>query len=505
MNELNNTEYREPRVEQEPPSVLTRSLSAGYWSLLDTIMQKVLIFGSFFITARLLTPADFGLIALAAIYPNLLDSFTAIAFDTALTQRKSGEERMYLSVVWTFNILRSFVVFILVYASAFVFARLFHTPDTLLLFQLAALPLLIQSFANIGQIYLFRELELKKIFIRDMVSYVTTAIVSVATAFILHTYWALFIGNIMGMIAAVIMTYTLQNYRPRFDFLFHKLKPLLGFSQWIFGQGLVTRLAQTLEDGVIGHFTNPASVGLYSKSKSLAYAPTSPLANIIGKIGFSALVATEGSLPHVREGFHKSFDLALFVAVPFMVIIWLFGANLVHIILGDTWMGVVPLLNSLVVVSGLNASILSITAMIMNAVGRPQLQFRLNVISFICVIAFLPLLVITKGVIGAAFALLATAFIVNGYGLYIVNKTISPAWRRVVEGVLVSFTAALLPILPIIYFSHSIMGNPTLFFISLILYGISYLSTIFLFGRKFHKGPLATLLVVFSVLFRKYR
>lgn len=290
---MNHTKHT---VHSKPERILERSLSAGYWSLLDTILQKVLIYGSFFITARFLSPADYGVIALALIYPNLLDSLTAIAFDTALTQKKSGDEHAYLSVVWTFNILRSLVVFILVFITAFFVARFFHSMDALLLFQLSALPLLLQAFANIGQIYFFRYLEWKKVFIRDMASYGTTAIVTVSLAILFHSYWALFIGSVSGMLAAVIATYILQGYRPRLDTGFYKLKPLLEYSQWVFGQGVVTRISQTLEDAVIGHFTNPTSVGNYSKAKSLAYAPTSPLANIIGKIGFSAFVALNESM-----------------------------------------------------------------------------------------------------------------------------------------------------------------------------------------------------------------
>jgi hypothetical protein len=74
--------------------VFQRSLSAGYWFLIDTLVQRVLVFGTFFITARLLVPADYGIIALAMIYPSLLDGLTAIAFEQRENPifRKDGDQ-----------------------------------------------------------------------------------------------------------------------------------------------------------------------------------------------------------------------------------------------------------------------------------------------------------------------------------------------------------------------------------------------------------------------------
>lgn len=500
---MNNSEHS---VHNKPEQILERSLSAGYWSLLDTILQKVLIYGSFFITARFLSPEDYGLVALALIYPNLLDSLTAIAFDTALTQKKEGEERSLLSVVWTFNLLRSAIVFIVVFFTSFLFAQFFHAENALLLFQLSALTLLVQAFANIGQIYFFRKLDFKKVFIRDMASYGTTALVTVVLAIALHSYWALFIGSVSGMLVAVITTYILQEFRPRMDISFRRLAPLMEYSQWVFGQGVVTRISQTLEDSIIGHFTNPASVGNYSKAKSLAYAPTSPLANIIGKIGFSAFVAVNESLPHIREGFHKSFDVAVTIAIPFIVGIWLFGEQFVLIVLGDTWMGITPLLKALVIVSGLNTCILSLTTMTMNALDKPRLQFRLNLLSLVAIIIFLPLLAISKGISGAAISLLITAIIVNGYALYLLHVVIAPTWRKITSTTFVVSAAALLPALiafPLL--NAPISSNTIIFFGIGIGYTLFYASIIVAFGRMGGTGPLQTLIIIGRSLFRKNR
>lgn len=483
-------------------SVLARSLSAGYWSALDIVLQKVLIFGSFFITARILTPQDFGTISLAAIFPNLLDSLTAIAFDSAITQKKEGEEKQFLDVAWTFNLLRTILVFVIVFFSSYLFADFFHTPEARTLFQLSALPIVFQGLTNIGQVYFFRRLEFKKVFLRDMANYVTAAIVSVSMALILHSYWALFIGSSAGIFMAGVATYVLNEHRPRLDFKFKKLKPLLTYSEWVFGQALVTRLAQTLEDTLVGRFTNAASVGNYSKAKSLAYAPTSPLSNIISKIGFSALVATGGSIAHIREGFYKSFDLAVSVAFPFVAIIAVGGEQLVLMVLGTAWVGIIPLLKTLVVVSALNTCVLSLSGMTFNALNKPEYYFRLNMISLVSAIVFLPILVMTKGIAGAALSLLIGAVLINGYALILLDKTISPTWKRVSETVSVTLVATLSPLIFTIPLMKYWVDSAVGFFAACALYGTVYALIIILAGQM-KKGPYQTLLLIARSLVRK--
>ncbi len=483
---------------REVEGILNRSLTAGYWSSLDILMQKVLIFGAFFITARILTPQDFGTIALAAVFPNLLDSLTAIAFDTALTQKKEGEEKSLLNVVWTFNLLRTLLVFVIVFFGSYLFADFFHVSDAVLLFQLSALPIVFQGLTNIGQIYFFKRLEFKKVFLRDMANYGTAAVVSVTLALTLHTYWALFIGTASGIFMAGIATYLLNSHRPKLDLGFSKLKPLLTYSEWVFGQALTMRIAQTLEDTLVGRFTDTASVGNFSKAKSLAYAPTSPLSNIISKIGFSALVATGGSIAHVREGFYKSFDLAISVAIPFIVIIWIGGTNLVLFVLGSAWAGIIPLLKTLVVVSALNTSILSLSGMTFNALNKPQHYFKLNIASLVSTALFLPYLVITHGIAGAALSLLITAVIVNMYALILIHHTIALTWKRIIESTSIVIIATLIPLPLTLYLLQISAQSVTGFFLTCALFSILYLLAIFFIGKTLHKGPAKTLLLIVS-------
>lgn len=476
-------------------SVLQKSLKAGHWSLLNSVLQRVFIIGSFFITARLLTPQDFGTIALAALYPNLLSAFTAIAFDTALTQKKEGEEKPYLNIVWTFDVLRSVLVFGIVYFTSPYLATFFHVGDAVLLFQLSAIPVLIQGFVNVGQIYFFRRLDFKKVFLRDIANYGTAAMVSIIAAVSLHSYWALFIGSTSGVFMALVASYILNEYRPKIDFKFYKLKMILNYSGWVFGQGLVTRTTQTLQTSLIGYYTNPTSVGYFTKAKSLVDAPEA-FSNVVNKIGFSSLVATGGSVAHAREGFYKSFETSVVIAMPFAVAIFIFGSDFVLLALGASWIGIIPLLKALAIVSALNTMVVSISRMIFNALGKPDYFFYLNMLVLVSLTLLLPYLVITKGIIGAAHALIISAVIVNVCALFLLQKSIFLRWGRLIETTLVTLLASLTPLPLVLYILNLWPQSIICFLISVLLYGVLFFLIITFFGVIIKKGPYKTLALI---------
>ncbi len=476
---------------------LRRSLAGGHWYLINMVSQKMFAFGTFFITARLLTPADFGIITLAGIYPALADSFTAIAFETALIPLKSGKEKPFLNSVWTFQILRGFAIAILVFFSAPLVVKFFNAEENILLFQLSALPLIFNGFSNIGQIYFSRNLDFKKFFIRDFIIQSTTSIISVAGALTFHSYWALFAGNTTALLFAALSTYVLNDYRPHIDMRFSKLKPLLSYGSWLYGQEILHQIALTAENVLIGRFAGASNIGLYTKAKGLAQAPSSIVASIIGKVGFSTFAAIHDSLAYVREGFYKSTDLLVVISLPFLAAILVAGEHIVSILLGSRWLDMGFILKIIVIPATLDAIISSLARPIFNALNKPRLHFNLNIVYSGGFTLLLLLLVPPFGIIGAAWALLLSSLITNTFALTLVHKLIAPSWKRILESVSIVGLGIIVPLPFALYFLQYPFANSTTGFLLLVcLSGIIYGSTIVFFGRVLNKGPYQTLVVI---------
>jgi|GEM_PF-1184665 len=503
QEEYLSKEERDVAVALEGKQALRKTLTAGQWYFVNMLGQKIFVFGTFFITARLLTPADFGIIAIAGIYPAFIDALTALSFESVLVQKKAGEEKHYLNVVWTFSVLRAFTIFSIVFFSAPFITHYFHAEGYLLLFRLSGLLFLIQGLGNIGNIYFFRNLDFKKVFFRDLALQSTSSVLSIMGAIYLHSYWALFIGNTAGVFAAALSTYVLHPYRPSFDFNFTKLKPLFGYTRWIFGQDLLNQSAKTLEDTLVGRFATPTNIGIFSKAKGLSHVVTSPLSSIIGKISFSTFSQIQDSHQHVREGIYKTIDLLAGVALPFLVAIIIAGHRLILVLLGPQWVDMYQILILLTIIATLDTVIISLGRPIFNALGKPQFTFTTNAVYLGILIAFLPILVPLNGTFGAATALLMASIASSIITLILINKLVHLKWSRIIETIAVISLGIALPIPLCYYLLQFPFAYQTIGFLLLgVLIGICYFSVLIFIGKKYDKGPYRTYLVIANSFLR---
>lgn len=481
---------------------LADTLAAGRWSLTNTIAQKVLTFGTFFILARLLVPADFGVVALLAVVPNFIEGVTSLAFDMALVQRR-GDVGPYLNVIWTFTVLRGIALFLFVFFTAPYIAHFFHIEYAVTALRFAGIGSLLQGFMNIGQTYFFIDLNLKPIFLRDLTLRITYAVSTIVLALIFHSYWAPFIGNFISIFAVVIATYVLHPYRPSLDMRLGKLKDLFPFTRWLLGQELLNQLVRTLEDSLIGRFATPAALGIYGKSKALASAPTSPLISLINKVSFTSYARAQESMAHVREGVHKTFDVMLAIALPYLIVLMVAGNRLVLIFLGPNWIVITPYLKLLALAATLDMLFVSIATPVFNAIGQPKTQFFINSVAASTVLAGLIVLVPRYGIWGATFATLLGTSLAACVTLYLMYSRLHLAVGRIVRGIAVVGVACAVPmllsslLLPIPFFNHTF---PYLGLVG--ASGALYLLLLIGAGTVLHVGPYATLLVIAHSLFQ---
>lgn len=483
-----------PATASEPPrdDVLKLSIMAGRWQFLNTAVQQVLSMGTFLVLARVLAPTDFGVAALIMTAPNFLDGITTFSFDVAALQKK---ERMrdYLNVVWTFNICRAALIFLVAAATAPFIARFFHIEYALPLLYLAGFGVLVQSFFNIGQNFLFLTLDLKKIFYRDLAFKVGYAAAAIPLAFLLHTYTALFLATIFSIFCVTAATYVIHPYRPRFDFAFGKLHDLRHAGQWLYAQEIAGQFERTIGDGMIGRFATPADLGLFGKAKSLASAVISPLISNINKVSFSSYLHVRDSLPHISEGISKTFDVLFAFGLPYVLVIILTGRRLVLIVLGPNWVNLTPYLKVLVISATLNALSVILASAVFNGIGKPRTQFAISAISTGSILTGLLVLVPLFGIWGAVYATLLGSVIAAAATIYFMLVHVPLNWQRILSSLLVTSVACIIPIPVALYLLSLPFFNATIGYLLLLMIGGTlYAGIIAAAGIILRKGPYDT-------------
>src|SRR3989344_3748628 len=148
--------------------IYQKSIKGGFWYMASVFGQKTLNLVSFFILARLLAPTDYGIMAIVMVVISPLNQLTTVSFGDALMQRQGSIEK-FLNPLFTLDLFRACLLAVVIFVFGPALATFFHVtePSLILLIRVSGLLLVIQALGNIRTIYLYKELELKKIFYRD--------------------------------------------------------------------------------------------------------------------------------------------------------------------------------------------------------------------------------------------------------------------------------------------------------------------------------------------------
>jgi O-antigen/teichoic acid export membrane protein len=485
-------------MPSQPHGLYKKTILSGKWYMMSVFGQKVLNLLTFFVLARFLVPEDYGVITVVILVTGLANMLTTIPFGDALT-REQGSIESYLDPLWSFDLVRVLVLSVALYFSGPFIARFFHLAQPYeVLLRVGGLLWIIPALANIRQLYFFRNLEFHKLFVRDIVAQIAFAAGAILYAWQIDaSAWALFVGYIAMSVAGLVASYALYPSWPRLSFAWIRLRDLWGYTKWVFGQDFLEFLIAQIDKLVVGRLLDGGQLGIYAKAKDLASTATVNMASLLSKVGFAAFARIQDRPEKVQEGFVKSVDLVLISVLPFALLLLLEGGAVISVFLGQQWLVlVVPL--KIFSLGNIFYAFSSIVSPILAALGRPEINFKTNVLRTLLMIPLLYLGYTWSGMQGLAWAMIATWMIML---VYIVWQT-----RRVMQipktALLPSLMCAgLAGIATVAADMVSRMYRPEGIdvYLALLLVpflGLVYFIVLFVSSRRFGRGPWPTLLSI---------
>ena len=228
-------------------SLTQRVVHAGFWALGLRITLRVLGTIRIIVLARLLAPADFGLMGIAMIMMAMLETFTETGFWAALVQRR-GDIRPYLDTAWTVQVVRGLLTAGLLALAAPLLAAFFDAPGAITIIRVMAIVAFIKGLNNIGIVYFHKDLEFQKRFLFEVANVIPQVAVGIGLAIALQSVWALVFGSLAGALTGMVASYVLHPYRPRLRLEWTKARELYGFGKWVFTHNILIYLARHLDD-----------------------------------------------------------------------------------------------------------------------------------------------------------------------------------------------------------------------------------------------------------------
>jgi O-antigen/teichoic acid export membrane protein len=367
--------------------------------------------------AILLTPADFGLIAIALSATGFLLNLTNFGLIPAVVQATDMDEARY-DAVWTFDMARSVIVTVLTIFFAPLIADIFAEPRAVPIIQILALPPLIESLISIRTAALNRNLTFRPLAFLKIIEAIFNAAISISLAKAFGV-WAMVFGMIGGAISMVIASYILAPYRPRLLFDWNAVKPLLKFGRWLLVTGILAMLGNFGLRIIISRQIGADGLGLYFLATSLAFLPSEVASEVVGTVAFPLFARLQTSLQQAIRAFQAILTGLMALLYPICALIIVLSPILVKDVLGEKWNGTVALIQLLTLVTMIGL-LGDATIPLVKGFGQSYRATQIELVQSTSLIVMIWFFTNQYGVVGAALAWLPAIIFVQILCIYFI-------------------------------------------------------------------------------------
>lgn len=411
---------KRPTMAEPTQSIGARMARGAAWMVALRSADRVLGFVSMLILARLLVPADFGLVAIGMAIVGGLAVFSEFSFDLALIQNQSAERRHY-DTAWTFGLLRGLLLAGLLLLLAQPAATLFNDARMAELVSVMAIFPFLQGFTNVGVVDFRKELVFHKEFVYRFSSRLVGVITTICFAFLWQDYWALVVGQLVTRVMRVTLSYGLHPYRPRLSLA--AWKELFHFSKWLLLNSIVLFFSKRAGVFVVGAFMTTTSVGIITLSTEITGLVSQAFVAPIKQTFFPGFAKISHDLPALRELFLKAYSLVVLIAAPATIGVGMTADLLVPLALGVNWLETIPIIEILVI-AALSVALQGPVRPILLALNRPKIVTYLAMIRTALLIPSLIVGTWLGGLAGAAWATVGTRLIVMAVEYFILWRVL---------------------------------------------------------------------------------
>lgn len=398
------------------PRLRYRVLQAGVWVIVGFALDKLIALVQVVVLARLLAPADFGLMAVSAAVLLMLLTVSELGLDQALIARAEIHDDD-LAVAWTLSFIRAGALACSLWIFADLIARFMQAQELGTLLRVHALGLLIQGVQSPALAQLLRKLELKRRVTMDVVRRVIETSVTIGLAVWLQSFWALVGGQLVGFAVGSVLSYVIAPFRPRLALRGPSLQYFLGFGKHV---NVTTILIVAVVSGgefVVGRMLGTEELGLYQMAMLIPSLIGVRATVVIGQVSLPAYAILRADTEGVVKAFALQMRMVGLLLLPAAVGVAVLAPVLVPVLFGPRWLATVEPLRVLCLYA-MCACLSGVMASLHYGLSRPDIPARIAFVQFAVYTAVIVPLTFGFGLVGAAGALALT------YGVGVALSTV---------------------------------------------------------------------------------
>lgn len=358
------------------------------------------------VSARVLEPAEIGLIGIALLALGFVEAVASTGVDTALVATRKDVET-YLDPAFTVQVARGFVVFGCLWAAAPALAWAFQNDAATGVIRSVGVIAALRGLANPAVAVAIRELDFRRVFLWSLPEVLTSLCLTLALLFVRGDVWALVMAIIAGQAVGTVASYGLVPRMPHLTLERGRIRELLRFGRFVSGSRALMYCSVNVDAALVGVTMGTHALGLYQFAARVAELPVVTFTKAAAQVALPTLSGLHTSASALTGTWRAMLGWVFAVNGAAAVVIVVFGEAAVEVVAGRQWLDAVPVMRILAVAM-LFRAVVVLTGQLFDAEEQPALTMRLNAARLAALLVVIPPLAWWGGVHGVAQGVLLT-------------------------------------------------------------------------------------------------
>lgn len=434
---------KQASVIQQQPVSKNKVISSLIWKFLERGGVQGVQFVLSIILARLVTPEDYGVIAILLVFIQIATVFIQNGFNTALIQKKDSDDLDFSSIFYLSVFLAGILYAGLFFVAPFV-AKFYQSDLLSNLLRVISLTLFFGAINSVQNAYVSKTMQFRRFFFSSMGAVIGSGIVGIVLAYNGFGVWALVIQQLVkDFLICVILWFTVK-WRPKFIFSFGRVKSLFSFGWKLLVSGLLDTVFRNIYNLIVGRIYNKETLGYFNRGHQFPQIIATNLDGSIQSVMLPTLSSHNDDVAEVKRITRRSISMSAFLLMPCMFGLAAVAEPLVKVLLTDKWLPCVPFLQ-LACISYTIYPIHTANLTGINALGRSDVFLKLEIVKKVITILNI-LITIPLGIYAMAIGQVISAFISSFINAWpnkkMMNYTYLEQWKDLMPSFLCSIVMA---------------------------------------------------------------
>lgn len=358
---------------------LGRNIVSGlFWRFGERICAQGVSFIISLILARLLSPNDYGIVAILLIFIDIANVFVTSSFGVALVQKQDADQVDFSSVFY-FNTVLSIGIYLLLFSVAPLVESFYAIEGLTQLLRLLSLKLILSGINSVQQAYVQKHMMFKKFFFSTLIGTVISAVVGVVMAYLGYGPLALVCQYLTNSFIDTVVLWFTVRWRPVATFSMERLMPLIRYGWKILASGLLGTFYINLRSFVIGKMYTTDDLAYYNQGQKFPQLIVTNLNTAIDSVLLPAMAQVQNSREELKKLIRNSIRIASLIMWPLMIGLLAVSENVVILLLTEKWLPCLPFMWMACVQYALEP-VQTANLQAIKAVGRSDIILKLEII-----------------------------------------------------------------------------------------------------------------------------